>query len=81
MKAAELEARIEVQIHKVADLDRHLGQIETTIGEAAKRGRTKTPLLAIEASVGIAEHALMSETARWPVWPLLLPTVVQPSCA
>jgi hypothetical protein len=47
-KTADLEARIDVQAHKVADLDRRLGQIDSTIEEAAKRGRTKTALSAIE---------------------------------
>ena len=37
-----------MQAHKVADLDRRLGQIDSTIEEAAKRGRTKTALSAIE---------------------------------
>jgi hypothetical protein len=37
---AALAARIEVVAHSVADLDRRLGQIDTVIEEAAKRGRT-----------------------------------------
>jgi hypothetical protein len=36
--------------HTVADLDRRLGQIDLTIEEAAKRGRTTTALTAIEAA-------------------------------
>src|SRR5262252_8444563 len=43
-----LTARIEVAAHNVADLDRRLGQIDTAIEEAAKRGRTSTALAAIE---------------------------------
>ncbi len=35
--------------HTVADLDRRLGQIDTAIEEAAKRGRTNTALSAMEA--------------------------------
>ena len=45
---AALAARIDVQAHAVADLDRRLGQIDSTIDEAAKRGRTVTALSAIE---------------------------------
>lgn len=49
MQDAGLAARIEVAAHAVADLDRRLGQIDSTIEEAAKRGRTTTALTAIEA--------------------------------
>jgi hypothetical protein len=45
---AVLAARIEVAAHTVADLDRRLGQIDSAIEEAAKRGRTTTALAAIE---------------------------------
>ena len=45
---AVLAAKIEVAAGKVADLDRRLGQIDTAIEEAAKRGRTTTALTAIE---------------------------------
>jgi hypothetical protein len=45
---AALAARIDVLAHAVADLDRRLGQIDSTIDEAAKRGRTVTALSAIE---------------------------------
>jgi hypothetical protein len=43
-----LAARIEVQAHAVADLDQRLGQIDSTIEEAAKRGRTDAALSAID---------------------------------
>jgi hypothetical protein len=46
---AALAARIDVQAHTVADLDRRLGQIDSAIEEAAKRGRTTTALTAIGA--------------------------------
>ncbi len=46
---AALAARIDVQAHTVADLDRRLGQIDFAIEEAAKRGRTTTALTAIAA--------------------------------
>ena len=45
---AILAAKIEVAAGKVADLDRRLGQIDTEIEEAAKRGRTNTALSAME---------------------------------
>jgi hypothetical protein len=48
-QGAALAARIDVQAHAVADLDRRLGQIDSAIEEAAKRGRTNTALSAIEA--------------------------------
>jgi len=37
-----------VTSHAVADLDRRLGQIDSAIEEAARRGRTNTALSAIE---------------------------------
>jgi hypothetical protein len=46
---AALAARIDVQAHTVADLDRRLNQVDVAIEEAAKRGRTTTALTAIEA--------------------------------
>jgi hypothetical protein len=49
MQDAALAVRLEVAAHDVADLDRRLGQIDSTIEEAAKRGRTTTALTAIEA--------------------------------
>jgi hypothetical protein len=44
---AGLAARIEVAADTVADLDRRLGQIDTAIEEAAKRGRTNAALSAM----------------------------------
>src|SRR5258708_37551165 len=41
-------ARIEVAVRTVADLDRRLGQIDSAIEEAAKRGKTNTALSAME---------------------------------
>src|SRR5215469_8317034 len=46
---ATLAARIDAASHNVADLDRRLGQIDTAIEEAAKRGKTNAALSAIEA--------------------------------
>src|SRR5262249_40155521 len=48
-QGAILAARIEVAAHSVADLDRRLGQIDSAIEEAAKRGRTNSALSAIES--------------------------------
>lgn len=45
---AALAGRISAQAHVVADLDRRLGQIDTAIEEAARRGKTNTALSAIE---------------------------------
>ena len=45
---ATLAARIDVQTHNVADLDRRLGQIDSAIKEAAKRRKTNAALSAIE---------------------------------
>jgi hypothetical protein len=47
-KDATIAASIEVGAHNVADLDRRLGQIDSAIEEAAKRGRTNAALSAIE---------------------------------
>jgi hypothetical protein len=43
-----LAARIELAAHNVTDLDRRLGQIDSAIEEAAKRGKTNTAFAAIE---------------------------------
>jgi hypothetical protein len=40
--------RVEVAAHSAADLDRPLGQIDSTIDEAAKLGETTTALAAID---------------------------------
>jgi hypothetical protein len=48
MQDAALAARIDVQAHMVADLDRRLSQIDTAIEESAKRGRTGVALSAID---------------------------------
>jgi phosphoserine phosphatase len=49
MQGAALAARTKIAAHALADLDRQLTQIDSTIDEAAKRGRTTTALTAIEA--------------------------------
>jgi hypothetical protein len=60
---AALAARIDVQAHAVADLDRRLGQIDTAIEEAAKRGRTNAALSAIEGQRK-AREALSGQRQR-----------------
>jgi len=62
-KDAALAAKLESQIHIVADLNRRLGQIDTTIEEAAKRGRTNAALSAID-SQRKARAALVDERNR-----------------
>src|SRR6266404_3084072 len=60
---AALAAKIDVQAHKVADLDRRLGQIDSTIEEAAKRGRTNAALSAMDGQRK-ARGALVDERNR-----------------
>jgi hypothetical protein len=45
---ATLAARIEVHAHALADLDQRPGQIDSTLEEAAKRGRTNAAPWAID---------------------------------
>jgi hypothetical protein len=60
---ATLAAKIDVQAHKVTDLDRRLGQIDSTIEEAAKRGHTNAALSAMEGQRK-ARGALVDERNR-----------------
>jgi hypothetical protein len=62
-QTADLEAKIDVQAHKVADLDRRLGQIDVTIEEAAKRGRTNAALSAMDGQRRV-RGALVDERNR-----------------
>lgn len=48
MADAALVAKLEVAAGRLADLDRRLGQIDSAIEEATKRGRTTTALAAME---------------------------------
>jgi hypothetical protein len=48
-ESASLAARIEVAAHNVADLDRRLGQIDSAVEVAARRGKTNAALSAIES--------------------------------
>jgi hypothetical protein len=65
---ATLAARIDVQAHKVADLDRRLDQIDVAIEEATKRGRTNAALSAMEGQRRARGALADSETARPVVW-------------
>jgi len=47
-----LAARIEVQAHAVADLDRRLEQIDRAVEETTRRGRTNAALAAIGGASG-----------------------------
>jgi hypothetical protein len=60
---AALAARIDVQAHAVADLDRRLNQVDVAIEEAAKRGKTNAALSAIETQRK-ARQALAGERQR-----------------
>jgi hypothetical protein len=60
---AALAARIDVQAHAVADLDRRLNQVDVAIEEAAKRGKTNAVLSAIEGQRE-ARQALTGERQR-----------------
>lgn len=53
----------QIATHAVADLDRRLSQIDTAIEEAARRGRTKAALTAIEGQRK-ARAALVDERKR-----------------
>jgi hypothetical protein len=65
---AALAARIKLATHTVADLDRRLGQIDTAIEEAAKRGKTNTALSAMEAQRKACAASPVSETRRSIPW-------------
>jgi hypothetical protein len=69
-QASSLDEKIIVQAHKVADLDRRLGQIDTTIEEAARRGRTKTALSAMDdqrkARGALADERNREAGSWWP---------------
>jgi hypothetical protein len=63
MQDTALAARIDVQAHTVADLDRQLSQIDTAIEEPARRGRTSVALSAIDGQRQ-ARQALASDRQR-----------------
>jgi hypothetical protein len=48
MQAGGIDAKLESQVHVVADLDRRRSQIDTTIEEATRRGRTKAAIHEID---------------------------------
>jgi hypothetical protein len=62
-QSATIDAKLESQIHIVADLDRRLNQVDLTIEEAARRGRTKTALAAMDGQKK-ARLALVGERQR-----------------
>ncbi len=61
---AALAARIDVQAHTVADLDRRLGQIDIAIEEAAKRGHTTTALRPSKGSARAVRRSRGSVSVR-----------------
>jgi hypothetical protein len=79
-QSATLAARIDVQTHVVADLDRRLEQIDSAVEEAAKRGRTNAALSAMEgqrrARAGLVDERKREAGTSWqpckqnaPRWP------------
>lgn len=60
---AALAARIELAAGKVADIDRRIGQIDQTVEVAARRGKTRTALIAMEEQKK-ARASLASERAE-----------------
>jgi hypothetical protein len=59
-QTATLAARIDVQVHNVADLDRRLAQIDAAIEKATEKGKTNAALSAMEgkrkARAGLADE-------------------------
>jgi hypothetical protein len=60
---AALAARVDAQAHAVTDLDARVAQIDATIAEATRRGRTNTALAAMEAQKK-ARAGLVEERKR-----------------
>jgi hypothetical protein len=67
-QTATLDAKISVQQHTVADLDRRLGQIDSAIEEANRRGKMKTAIATMEGQqkfrAGLAEER-KREAGTW----------------
>jgi hypothetical protein len=59
----DLDAKISVQTHNVANLDRRVSQIDSAIEVAARRGKTNTALSAMEGQRP-ARTALVDERKR-----------------
>jgi hypothetical protein len=47
-RTADVDARIEVAVHRVGDLDARVAQIDSAIAQATRRGRTNAALAAME---------------------------------
>jgi hypothetical protein len=69
-QTADLDVKISVQTHNVADLDRRLSQIDSAVEEAAKRGRTNAALAAIEGQrrtrAGLVDERKREAAIWWP---------------
>ena len=76
-QCAALAVRIEVQGKRVADLDRRLGQIDTAIEEAAKRGRRKRRSLGSKASPKGEPTSWRSGNGRRAPWQPCKPSAPQ----
>ena len=72
---AVLAARIDVQAHTVADLDRRLNQVDVAIEEAAKRGRATTALTAIEGQRKSREALAGQRQREASTLPILRPSM------
>jgi uncharacterized coiled-coil protein SlyX len=64
-QTADLEAKISVQAHTVADLDRRLAQIDTAVEKATERGRT-TAAMKLADDQRKARAGLVEERRREP---------------
>jgi hypothetical protein len=62
-QAGSIDAKLESQIHVVADLDRRLGQIDAAMEEATRRDRTKAAMATMEGQQR-ARAALVDERKR-----------------
>jgi hypothetical protein len=62
-EAATLAARIETQSHAVVDIDTRISQIDSTITEMVKRGRTNGPFEAMQVQRKTRE-ALLDQRRR-----------------
>jgi hypothetical protein len=62
-QTADLDAKITVQVHTIADLDRRVSQIDSAIEVAARRGKTDTALSAMEGQQK-ARAGLVDERKR-----------------
>jgi uncharacterized coiled-coil protein SlyX len=79
-QTADLEAKISVQAHTVADLDRRLAQIDAAVEKATEKGRTTAAMKLADdqrkARAGLVDERKREAGISWqpcrrnaPVWP------------